>query len=444
VQLPEQNGKRVNTGSITSAQVVPHSVAAQTESEPPHAVVHGSPENSRTSASRGSQGVHPRDRWRSVHASPTRPLRLRSRHFPADAQRAAPLPAVSAALQTPRPAWAQVWEHVQGALRTARFGRGTRTLYRQVLRGFVRHLQAVPPVGGILSAATTRGFVEAIAMRGRSWSWLAANISVLRTVLDKLGGGQLTADLRTPRRPRTLPDTLSAGEIDRLLAAGPTLRDQLLLGLLYGCGLKVGELCSLRWGDFHPTGGRLRVHYARGTRTRELAVPEALRPLMVEGLQRCGCEGYVLQGRTAGRPLSTRMAQRVVREARLVAGIERPISAMVLRHSFALHCLDQGDTIRAVQEALGHQQLESTLRYARCRAPRTISPVDRLAQTQAGAAVPAPPPLPMPAVNLGALELPFRHPAHSGTETFRRALKVRLGASFMASRRPEAAPPRRL
>ena len=92
------------------------------------------------------------------------------------------------------------------------------------------------------------------------------NISVLRTVFDKLGGQELMEGIRTPKRGWQLPVILSESEVAQVLGAAPTLRDQLLLGLMYGCLLKVGEACSLRWGDFDVAAGAVRVRGVRGAR----------------------------------------------------------------------------------------------------------------------------------------------------------------------------------
>ena len=123
------------------------------------------------------------------------------------------------------------------------------------------------------------------------------NISVLRTVFDKLGGQAITTRLRTPKRPQPLPHILSPGEARRLLAAAATTRDQLLLGLMYGCGLKVGELCRLRWADLDVAGGHLRVPFARGTRERFLSIPEELLPVLRTGAECCPADDYIFQGR---------------------------------------------------------------------------------------------------------------------------------------------------
>jgi len=72
---------------------------------------------------------------------------------------------------------------------------------------------------------------------------------VLRTAFDKLGGMTVTRRLRTPKRGERLPVVLNLDEAGRLVQAAESVRDRLLIGLLYGCGLKVGELCRLRWMD---------------------------------------------------------------------------------------------------------------------------------------------------------------------------------------------------
>ena len=82
--------------------------------------------------------------------------------------------------------------------------------------------------------------------------WLSANISTLRKLFDKIAGLKVTRGLRTPKRAAVLPDVLTKEECERLLRTAGTVRDQLILGLLYGCGIKSSELCALRWQDVNP------------------------------------------------------------------------------------------------------------------------------------------------------------------------------------------------
>ena len=87
---------------------------------------------------------------------------------------------------------------------------------------------------------------------------------------------------------------------------------------------------------------------------------------------------FVFPGAAEGRGMSARNAERIVREAGRTAGVGGPFSGMTLRHSYALHALRRGTNIRALQEALGHQNPKTTLEYTRWLVPDAVSPFDRL------------------------------------------------------------------
>ncbi len=166
------------------------------------------------------------------------------------------------------------------------------------------------------------------------------NISVLRSVFDKLGGMSITTHFVTPKRPSHLPEILSRGEIRSILAAAPTTRDQLLLGLMYGCGLKVGEVCRLRWSHVDTKNNNISVLYARQSKARTLDIPPDLLPVLELGKSQCSAEDYLFQGRFAGRHLSTRMAELILRKAVRSTDILKTVTCMVLRHSYAVHCIE--------------------------------------------------------------------------------------------------------
>ncbi len=102
------------------------------------------------------------------------------------------------------------------------------------MRNFYRHAGCSPDR---VDAPLIQDYFEQLAETQCSWHWMGMTLSALRTVFDKLCGKTLTARLVTPKRGFTLPEILNRQEIRDLLAAAATTRDQLLLGLLYGCGL---------------------------------------------------------------------------------------------------------------------------------------------------------------------------------------------------------------
>jgi len=116
-----------------------------------------------------------------------------------------------------------------------------------------------------------------------------------------------------------------------------------------------------------------------GRLVREVPLSPELLPVLTEGIRRCPAADYIFPGRNAGRHLSMRSAQAVLRATAGRVELAKPVSTMTLRHSFAVHALEAGWSIRAVQEALGHCRIESTLIYERLvERPESCNPLDRL------------------------------------------------------------------
>lgn len=186
---------------------------------------------------------------------------------------------------------------------------------------------------------------------------------------------EATASVSTFHLPRKLPNALSREEVDRLLEQPDTatplgLRDRAMLELAYAAGLRVSELLGLRLQDVQVEEGFVRVF---GKRAKERWVPfgESAKHALQRYLQfarpkLCGkhSEDYLFLSER-GTPLSrTQFWLRLKQYARR-AGIARPISPHTLRHSFAVHLLQGGADLRAVQEMLGHASINTTQIYTR-------------------------------------------------------------------------------
>ncbi|HEX9860833.1 MAG TPA: site-specific tyrosine recombinase, partial [Nitrospirota bacterium] len=179
--------------------------------------------------------------------------------------------------------------------------------------------------------------------------------------------------LESPWRGRKLPKALSAKDVEALIKApsGRTheeVRDRAMLEVLYAAGLRVSELVTLKPSDVDFQVGFLRA-FGKGSKGRLVPLGEAALTALRAYME--GARQPMLNGRTAPAMFVTRRGGGMTRQgfwklikkyARL-AGITKPISPHVLRHSFATHLLENGADLRSVQMMLGHADIGTTQIY---------------------------------------------------------------------------------
>jgi integrase/recombinase XerC len=231
---------------------------------------------------------------------------------------------------------------------------------RSLLRNYLAELDAV----GYVKASIARRVAEL-----RSFG----NFLVQEGVLDHNPFRAISA----PRIPKRLPKYLTVAEVEALVAVPDTstplgLRDRAIIEVLYGAGLRVGELVGLDVGDADPRQAQVRVMGKGGKeRIGLLGQPavRALRAYLETGRpallakRKAGAPGNALWLNHRGGRLSARGVAMMLGQAGKAAGIRTPISPHVLRHSFATHLLDGGADLRVVQELLGHANLVTTQIY---------------------------------------------------------------------------------
>lgn len=179
--------------------------------------------------------------------------------------------------------------------------------------------------------------------------------------------------LEQPKLPLYLPEVLSIGEVERILNAvdlstNEGTRNRAIFEILYGSGLRVSELVSLKLSNISLERNFMRVE---GKGSKERLVPlsqpaaQALRSwLVTRNLMKVdiGHEDFVFLNRN-GRQLTRMMIFKIVKKTAELAGIEKNISPHTFRHSFATHLLEGGANLRAIQEMLGHESILTTEIY---------------------------------------------------------------------------------
>jgi len=235
--------------------------------------------------------------------------------------------------------------------------------------------------------AHIRRWVAQMHSGGRSGRGIALILSGWRGFYTWLGREGLVKanpvqDVRAPKAPKPLPKALSVDEAVQLAEfsaeeADPWLeaRDAAIVELLYGCGLRVGELVGLDaqaskdakgWVDLE--AGEAHV-LGKGSKRRTVPVGrkaiEALRHwLSVRTLGPLAKEPALFLGRH-GQRLSAQAIWQRLKQRSLQAGLATPVHPHMLRHSFASHVLQSSGDLRAVQELLGHANIGTTQVYTR-------------------------------------------------------------------------------
>ncbi len=179
-------------------------------------------------------------------------------------------------------------------------------------------------------------------------------------------------DLESPKVEKTLPQVLTIPEVVRIIevikGTDPlSLRNQALLELIYGSGLRVSELLDLKISDIHLLEGYVRV-LGKGNKEREVPLGEmsiqALRLYLTKSRNQLTISNidYLFLNQD-GKRLSRQGFFKILRKIARTAGIERDVSPHTLRHSFATHLLEAGVDLRTLQELLGHEDIQTTQIY---------------------------------------------------------------------------------
>jgi integrase/recombinase XerC len=256
---------------------------------------------------------------------------------------------------------------------------------------------------GRLKPAEFRAWLADRAHKGLARTSTARAFSSVRSFfrfLDKRGLAHNASigAIQTPKLPRSVPKALSEKDMDDVLDQGSELdrapwidlRDQAVLVLLYGAGLRIGEALGLTKAivdGLLNSGQDVLTITGKGNKARLVPLlPQAIEamrtyreacPLMTA----LGPRDFFFLGARGG-PLDPAIVQKRVRDIRHALGLPESVTPHALRHSFATHLLGAGGDLRTIQELLGHASLSTTQRYTDVDATR-LNAVYRAAHPRA-------------------------------------------------------------
>ncbi|MDO4542462.1 MAG: tyrosine recombinase XerC [Bacillota bacterium] len=239
----------------------------------------------------------------------------------------------------------------------------------------------VGEIGDVLTEVdnlTVRRYMVRLQEAGLSKTTMARKMSSLRSFYRYLLREDIITEdpmvlVSAPKEYKRLPKFLEYEDIRELMALPDNspagLRDRAILEVLYGCGLRVSELCSLTTSQISFSLGAIKV---MGKGRKERLVPigrcaaKALEEYLANGrgllLKDTAVKGVFLNQRN-GNPLTTRAVRNIINKyvSRMATNLK--VSPHMLRHSYATHMLENGADIRIIQELLGHESLSTTQIY---------------------------------------------------------------------------------
>ncbi len=255
-----------------------------------------------------------------------------------------------------------------------RYSPATLHKYREELNGLCEYMQSHALTRWRdLRGEQVQALIAAGHRRGLEPATLRARLSAWRSFFKYLArhgevGVNPAAGVRSPKVPRKLPQVLDVDQVAALVEIEgdepDTVRDRALLELLYSSGLRVSELCNVRWCDLDLDEGMLRVVSGKGGKTRIVPVGSraiaALNALREQ--DRPEPDDPLLRGRT-GRPITPGAVRARIRRRAKEQGMWQRVYPHLLRHSCASHLLESSGDLRAVQELLGHADIGTTQIY---------------------------------------------------------------------------------
>jgi integrase/recombinase XerD len=248
-------------------------------------------------------------------------------------------------------------------LRSRRYGDSTIKTYSEALRTFLRFYANVP-VTQLTESDIVLFNNDYILKNKFSASFQNQVVNALKLFFTLVEKRSLNPEIiHRPKIPKTLPNVLSKDEVKSILESLKNLKHQSMLSLIYACGLRSGELLTLKPQHVDSKRELLIIKNTKGNKDRIAPLSLKIIELLRSYYRAYKPKHYLFEGQVAGTPYDGRSLQLVLKQAVAKSGIKKPVTLHWLRHSYATHLLEAGTDLRYIQEILGHKSSKTTELY---------------------------------------------------------------------------------
>ncbi len=263
-----------------------------------------------------------------------------------------------------------------------RVSQNTITAYKKDLQSFARFCSEQNKFSVVqISEKTIRLFLMKLNDENFSRTSISRKLSSIRGLMKFLIRNEMIhanplENIKSPKLKRKLPETINVNEYEEILKrideiSRNSRSDKVIFELLYGCAIRVSELCNLNYSDIDFDRKALRV-FGKGSKTRYVPVGEKTITIIKNYINERGniTQNDPLILTKSGRRIYPRYVRRVVQKFMSLVSDNLKKSPHVLRHSAATHMLDRGADLLAVKEILGHKNLSTTQIYTQVSVER--------------------------------------------------------------------------
>lgn len=227
-------------------------------------------------------------------------------------------------------------------------------------------------------------FLDKLMESGRSGGTIHVYLNALKFYFEEILGRNFRLDIKYCKRPERLPEVLTKEETINILEAIKNPKHKLMISFLYGAGLRVSELLNLRVGDINFENKYGFVRHGKGNKDRIFILPEKILNQLKEliQLENLSKEDFMFLTNRNER-YSPRTIAEIIKKSCEINGIKRKIHPHTMRHSFATHLIQNGNSVNEVQSLLGHKSPETTMIYVHLASPKMLkikSPLDEIHQ----------------------------------------------------------------
>jgi len=246
-------------------------------------------------------------------------------------------------------------------LELKKYSNNTVKSYVKCFEDFINHYH--DKVIDNLNENDIRDYLQYLIQTNRSKSYINQSINSIKFYFEiVLGMPNRFYNIERPRKDKKLPFVLSKEHILQIIESTNNIKHRCIVSLLYSAGLRRSELLNLKISDIDSARMLIRVQDAKGSKDRYSILSETTLIDLRVYYKQWKPKAYLFESPKGGK-YSANSVGKIVANAAANAGINKPVSPHILRHSFATHLLENGTDLRHIQLLLGHSSTKTTEIY---------------------------------------------------------------------------------